>query len=178
VPALPSLEARWKVLSDLLVELRSKGADLPAEVVRDLRLARSLIETLKVAPTGREEITAKIEQMLVSVEAYLLAEAEVKLGPEEAKRWRDKIEEAAAPGEETLAPAEMRFRPGLPRGEHWVRVRVSEDMPREMLETLAAEEGVSARLQPDGFLLVSGEEEKVRAFIRKLAERVRGRPGR
>lgn len=168
---MSSYELRWKVLSDLLVELRSKGADIPPEVVRDLRLARSLIEALKVS--SHEEIISRLDQMLFNVEAYLMAEAEARLGPEEAREWSRRLEQAVA-APPAAREAEMRFRPGLPRGEHWVRIRVSEELPEELLKELAAQEGVSARPQPDGYLLVSGDKEKIRSFVKKLAERMRG----
>jgi len=168
---LAMLEARWKVLSDLLVELRSRGADVPAEVVRDLRLSRSLIEAMRASP-GHPELEAKAEELMLGVEAYLLAEAEVRLGPDRAEEWGRRLEEASL--EAALGPAEVRFRPGLPRDRHWVRVKVSEDLPMDLLRQLASEEGVSAELQQDGFLLVSGDEGKVKAFIRRLAKHIRG----
>ncbi len=169
---MSSYEPRWKVLSDLLVELRSKGAEIPPEVVRDLRLARSLIEAMKVSP--HESVVARLDELLFNVEAYLLAEAEATLGPEGAREWSRRLEEAmTTPPTAAREEAEVRFRPGLPRGEHWVRVRISEELPRELLEQLAAEEGVKASLQPDGYILVSGEREKVRSFIRRLAEHAR-----
>lgn len=166
------LEARWKVLSDLLVVLRSRGADVPAHVVRDLRLARSLIEAMKASP-GHPELAAKAEELLLGVESFLLAEAEFRLGPGEAGEWARKLEEASL--EATPGEPEARFRPGLPRDKHWVRVRISEELPEELLERLAREEGVSTTMQPDGFLLVSGEEEKVKSFVKRLAEHFRSR---
>lgn len=168
---MTSYELRWKVLSDLLVELRARGADIPPEVVRDLRLARSLIEAMRVS--AHEEIISRLDQLLFNVESYLMAEAEVRLGPEEAQRWSKKLEEAFSGAGPALRPAEARFRPGLPRGEHWVRIRVSDELPRELLEELAAQEGVRTRLQPDGYLLVTGDRERVKSFMRKLAEHVR-----
>jgi len=163
---------RWKALSDLLVELRARGAEIPPEIVRDLRSARSLIETLRISPE-RAEVAGMVEQLLINVEAYLLAEAEVRLGPQGAKKWADRISEATQEGEMVELEEKIRFRPGLPRGEHWVRIRISEEIPRELLEALASEEGVSTRLEPDGFLLVSGDKGKVRSFLRKLTERIR-----
>ncbi len=165
---MSSYEPRWKVLSDLLVELRSKGAEIPPEVVRDLRLSRSLIEAMKVSP--HESVVARLDELLFNVEAYLLAETEEVLGPEGAREWSRRLEEAMTAQPTEAREAEVRFRPGLPRGEHWVRVRISEELPRDLLEQLATEEGVKANLQPDGYLLVSGEREKVRSFIRRLAE--------
>jgi len=169
VPSVSSLELRWKVLSDLLVELRAHGAEVPPDVVKDLRSAKSLIEVLKVSPEC-EGVAGRIDALLANVEAFLLAEAEVRLGPEEAKRWGKKLSEAVSRAEVARLEERIRFRPGLPRGEYWVRVRTSDEIPRELVEELAGEEGVSVSPQPDGFLLVSGDRDKVRSFIRRLSE--------
>ena len=169
---MSAFEPRWKALSDLLTELRARGAEIPAHVVEDLRSARSLIEVLKVS-SGREDVAGMVEQLLLGVEAYLLAEAELRLGPAEAEKWAKRISEATFQSEVEALEERLRFRPGLPRGEHWVRVRVSDEIPRELVERLAADEGVSARMQPDGFVLVSGPKEKVMGFVRKLTEHVK-----
>ena len=165
--------ARWRILSDLLVELRAHGADIPPYVVRDLRSARSLIEVLKADP-GCEGVAGRIDMLLTNVESFLLAEVEMRLGPEAAKEWEDRISKAISEAEGASREAGARFRPGLPRGEHWIRVRPSEEIPRELVEELARTEGVSVELQPDGYLLVRGEEGKVKSFVRKMAERLRG----
>jgi len=169
---LSNLELRWRALSDLLTELRARGAEIPPHVVRDLRSARSLIETVRVSPECGEA-AGMAEELLLGIEAYLLAEAEVRLGPEKAEEWARRLSEAAS-GMEIARPAEeVRFRPGLPRGKHWMRVKVSDEIPLDLLERLAEEEGVSARVEPDGFVLISGEKEKVRAVARKLAGHLR-----
>ena len=170
---MSSLELRWRALSDLLTELRARGAEIPPHIVRDLRSARSLIETLRVSPECGEA-AGMAEELLLNVEAYLLAEAEIRLGPEKAEEWARRLSEAAL-GVVAIQPIEeMRFRPGLPRGEHWMRVRISDELPEELLERLAEEEGVSARVEPDGFVLISGEKEKVKALAKRLAEHLRG----
>lgn len=170
---MSSLELRWRALSDLLTELRAKGVEIPPHVVRDLRSARSLIETLRISPECGEA-AGMAEELLLSVEAYLLAEAEVRLGPAKAEEWARRLSEAALSLEAIRPAEEMRFRPGLPRGEHWMRVKISDELPRELLERLAEEEGVSARVEPDGFILISGDKERVKALAKRLAEHVRG----
>ncbi len=170
---MSGLERRWRVLSDLLTLLRSRGADIPPDVVRDLRSARSLIEVLKISPEC-EGAASTVDQLLTNVEFYLLAEAEMRLGRREAKRWEERIS-ASLSEAEVIPETGMRFRPGLPRGEHWVRIRVSDEIPFDLLEELASREGVSTELQPDGFLLVRGDKEKVKSFIRRLAEELKTR---
>jgi len=171
--ALSSLELRWRALSDLLTELRARGVEIPPHIVRDLRSARSLIETLRISPECGEA-AGMAEELLLSVETYLLAEAEIRLGPDKAEEWARKLSEATLDVEAVRPAEEIRFRPGLPRGEHWMRVRISDELPKELLERLAEEEGVSARVEPDGFVLISGEEEKVKALAKRLAEHMRG----
>jgi hypothetical protein len=42
-----SYEEKWKVLADLLAELQEKGETIPADVINDLRSAKTMIQVLK-----------------------------------------------------------------------------------------------------------------------------------
>jgi hypothetical protein len=61
--------------------------------------------------------------------------------------------------------------PGLPRGQKWVRVQITEDTSEKEIKQLAEETGLSSKLQDDGYMLVYGEDEKLKLFLKKSTER-------
>lgn len=168
-------EETWKVLSDLLVELRKKGQPIPTDVVEDLRSAKTMIQVLKADPSHIENIP-KIETFLGKVESHLVFLAQEKFGSGFVDKWLEGLDEArrAVAKEREVAP---RFVSGLPRGEHWVRVKVSKDTPREAVEKLAEEKNLSYKMQENGYMLVSGDSEGIKSFVKAMAERFRSTRG-
>jgi hypothetical protein len=61
-----------------------------------------------------------------------------------------------------------RFVSGLPRGKCWVRVQVSEDTPQRGIENLAEEIGLLHKMQENGFVLVYGDDESMKSFVKRL----------
>jgi hypothetical protein len=63
---------------------------------------------------------------------------------------------------------ESRFIPGLPRDQKWVRVTPIATLPQEKLEQLAVESGLSLKEENDGHLIVFGNAEGIRNFVKKM----------
>ncbi|MGQ9461351.1 MAG: DUF2096 family protein [Candidatus Bathyarchaeaceae archaeon] len=167
-------EERWKVLADLLTELRRKGEKISTDVINDLRSAKTMIQILKVDPTHIENIP-RVETYLGNVESYLIFAAQEKFGSELVERWMKKLEEArTAVKVEEKTGALPRFVPGLPRGKRWMRVQISEDTPQEDVERIAKENKLSCKMQKNGYMLVYGNSESIKTFVKKMAEKVRG----
>jgi hypothetical protein len=166
-------EELWKALADLLTELRKRGEAIPTETMEDLRSAKTMIQVLKAGPTRTENIT-RIETYLENVESYLIFAAQNKFGPEFAERWMRKISRARRKAyEEKEVKVPSRFVPGLPKGKRWVRIQVSEDTPKEYIENLAQENGLSCRMQENEYMLVYGDDEKIKSLVKKMAKRFR-----
>lgn len=166
-------EGLWKLLADLLTELRERGETIPAGVMKDLRSAKTMIQILKADPARKENLP-RIEGYLGKVESYLVFAAQEKLGSEQLDQWMTKLERARGRvyEEEEMVPS--RFVPGLPRDKRWVRIRISEETPREDIERFAEERGLSCRMQENGCMLVYGDGENVKSLMKKIAERFRG----
>jgi len=164
-------EEVWSVLADLLTELRNKEA-IPADVMSDLRSAKTMIQILKADPTHIENIP-RIETYLENVEFCLISVAQEKSGSEYVKRWMKKLEEARRKVPEGEKAAPHRFIPGIPRGKRWVRVQVSEDTPQRGIEKLAEKNELSYEMQEDGYVLVYGKNENLKTFVKKLAGKFR-----
>jgi len=158
----------WKVLADMITELRGKGETIPPNVMNDLRSAKTMIQILKVDPTHFENLP-RIEVYMENVESYLVFTVQEKFGLDYVENWMKKLDKARrAPEEEEKAAP--RFVPGLPRGKHWVRVQISEDMTKDDIKRLAKENKLSSKMQKNGYMLVYGDVEKVKLFVKKMAE--------
>jgi hypothetical protein len=167
-------EEFWKAMADLLSELRNRGEAIPTETIEDLRSAKTMIQILKADPTRIENVT-RIETYLENVESCLISAAQNKFEPEFAEWWMRKIERARRKAyEEKGIKVPSRFVSGLPKGKRWVRIQISEDTPKEYLEKLTREDGLSCRMQENRYMLVYGDDEKIKSFIKKMTKRFRG----
>jgi len=166
-------EEKWNVLADLLTELRRKGEKIPTDIMNDLRSAKTMIQILKADPTHIENIP-RVETYMGSVESYLIFAAQERFGSEFVERWMRKLEEARRVKVQGKAGAPSRFVPGVPRGKRWVRVQISEDTSQEDIERIAKENKLSSKMQKNGYMLVYGNSESIKTFVKKMAEKFRG----
>lgn len=166
-------ERVWKALSDLAVELKKRGRPIQPHVVRNLRSAKTMIQILKADPSC-VECVSRIEGYLEDVEFTLMLEAQELLGAEFVERWMKKLEEARKAPKAAEVEA-VRFVPGAPRGMSWVRVQTSNETPIEIVRDVAEECGLSYKVQESDYVLVFGDKGRIESFLRKVAERVRGR---
>jgi hypothetical protein len=161
----------WKVLDELIAEFRKRSKATPSEVMEDLRAAKTLIQILKADPKRTENVQS-IEAYLGNVEAYLMFEAQSKFGQTFTEEWMKRIQKARETKAENEKPnSSSKFVAGLPRGQKWVRVQVTEDTSEKEIRQLAEETGLSCRLQNDGYLLIYGEGEKLKLFLKKSTEK-------
>jgi hypothetical protein len=164
--------AVWKVLEEMITDLKRRGVAVPTNILNDLRYARTLINVLKADPT-RLETSQKIEEYLNNVEAYLISEGQ-RFGDKYVEEWVKRLEDAS---KKIFEEEEgTRFVPGLPREQRWVRVKPSEEMPVEALKALASELNLSFEMQSDGCLLVYGEDERLKDFVKKMATKYGSKP--
>ncbi|MEM3551320.1 MAG: DUF2096 family protein [Candidatus Bathyarchaeia archaeon] len=161
----------WKVLEEIIIDLRKRGVQVPSKIIEDLRFLKTLINILKADPT-RLETGEKIEEYINNIEGYLIVEGQ-RFGEDYIESWLKRLEEASRtmPEEE-----ELRFIPGLPREQRWIRIKPSEDMPSELLKNLAGELNLSFETQNNGFLLIYGEDEKLKRFVKKMATKYGFKP--
>jgi len=159
----------WNVLADLITEIRKKEETIPKHVMNDLHSAKTMIHILKADPTHVENLS-RIEMYLENVESYLMFTAQEKFGADYVERWMKKLEEARkAPEREEKAP--LKFVAGIPRGEHWVRIQISEETSKSDIERLAKENSLSCKMQKNGYMLVYGDVKKVKEFVKNVAKK-------
>jgi hypothetical protein len=161
--------AAWKVLEQMIADFRKRGITIPAEIMNDLKSAKTLINILKADPC-RIDTSQKIEAYLLNLESYLVSEGQKKLGAKYVEEWLRQLDEASQkPREEEVAEEETRFIPGLPRDQKWIRVKPTAELTLEKIEALAKEVNLSFNVQNDGYLLVFGEDERIKEFVKKMA---------
>ncbi|MDI6690943.1 MAG: DUF2096 family protein [Candidatus Bathyarchaeota archaeon] len=161
--------AVWKVLEEMILEFRKKDIKVPAEVMDNLKSARTMIKILKADPS-RGETMQKIEEYLSEVESYLISEGQKNFGAEYVDKWLKKLDEASMRIPD-LEEEETRFVPGLPREQRWIRVKPSAELPIEKLKALAEESNLLCELQSDCCLLVYGDGERLKEFVKKMAKK-------
>lgn len=156
------------------MDFRKKGVSVPSNVIDDLKYARTLINVLRADPS-RLETTQRIEECLNNVESYLISEGQ-QFGDKYVEEWLKKLEEASRRIDEDEGVS--RFVPGLPREKRWVRVKPSNEMPLDVLRALAEDLNLSHEVQSDGYLLVYGEDKRVKEFVKKMATKYGSKVGK
>jgi hypothetical protein len=160
--------AAWKTLEDLLIELRKKDVQIPANIMEDLRAARSMIELLCSEGTHGEAVT-KAEQYTANVETYLIGQAQEVLEPTEVDEWFRRLEAANMQVETEEELAEDKLVVGVPRNQKWIRIETDSKLPAEYVLKLAGERNLAVNKQADGRLVVYGQPGDVKAFVKQVA---------
>jgi hypothetical protein len=164
-------ERKWKVLADLLIELQKKGKKTPSDIMQDLKSAKTIIHVLKADSTHVESIS-RIENYLRNVEFYAISTAE-KLGPETVQDWLEKLKEPIK--EETGEKKEgSRAIFGVPRDKNWVRIQITEEAPLKKLQKLAKQNKLDCIIQENDHLVVYGEKNNIKSFVRSVAKQFGG----
>ncbi|MDH5753969.1 MAG: DUF2096 domain-containing protein [Candidatus Bathyarchaeota archaeon] len=158
--------AAWKVLEEMITDFRKRGVTVPADVISNLRYAKTLINVLKADPS-RVDTGQKVEEHLRSVESYLVSKGQESFGAGYAEEWLKRLDEASKKVLEE--EEETRFISGLPREQKWIRVKPFAELPSEKLKALADELSLSYNVQNDGCLLVYGKDERIKDFVKKMA---------
>lgn len=165
-------EAVWKVLSDLITEFRRRGETINLQVMSDLHSAKTLIHVWKADP-AKSDCLSQIEVFLENVESTLMLAAYEKFGTPFAEEWMQKLKQAreiTSPKREEAQRALMKPFPIVPKGAKWVRIQVSAETPEKTVKELAANYELRCETQKDGFIIVSGTEKELKAFLQKFAE--------
>ena len=157
--------ATWKLLEEMLIELKKKGVNVPSDIMEDLRAAKSMIK-LSCMKGGGDAIQ-KAEEYTANVEAYLINEAQKIFDSETADQWLRRLEEANAEVcDETKA--ENNFVTGVPRDQKWVRVEPIATLPTERILQIAKEQNLTVKSQSDGRIVVYGQTEEIKIFLKKM----------
>jgi len=160
--------ATWKILEDIIIELRKKGVTIPPNVMTDLKSAKLMINISQVEGS-RGEAAQKVEEYLANVEGYLITEAQKTFGSERVDEWLRRLEAASCEVCEVKEEKkEDKYISGVPRDQKWIRVEPIQSLPPERLKQLAQELNLSVNPQKDGRLVVYGQPENIKEFLKKM----------
>ena len=67
-----------------------------------------------------------------------------------------------------------RFTPGVPRDKSWMRIKISDDIPKEDVKKIVKEDKLLYKMQENGHILVYGNEENVKSFVKRMMKQFRG----
>lgn len=162
----------WKMLESLLAELRKKHVSISSDVTTSLRSAKAMISVYQSDPSYVDSIPT-IENDLMKVESDLINLAKEKVDSKFVEQWLAKLEKARREAESKVEPS-SRFVSGLPKSKHWIRILPSDEILREDIEELTSQMGLSIKMGQNGYIVIYGDEAKVKAFVKKMAERCRG----
>ena len=158
--------ATWKILEELIIELKRNGVSTPPNVINDLRSAKLMIK-ISESVGGKGDVLQKVDEYLGNVESHLINAAQETLGFEKTDQWLRRLEEAnAKTSEEKLE--ENKFITNVPRDQKWIRVEPISDVPTERIQQIAKESNLSVNPQKDGRLVVYGQRERIKEFLKKL----------
>jgi hypothetical protein len=158
--------ATWKILEDLMVELKKKGITIPSNVINDLRSAKLMIKISESAgDTG--DLSQKVEEYLGNVESFLINEAQITLSPEIVDLWLRRLEDGTAETSEAKIE-ENKFITNVPRDQKWVRVEPINNLPTKCILQIAKGSNLSVNPQKDGRLVVYGQPEAIKEFLKKM----------
>jgi len=163
--------ALWKLMADLIRELKRRGESIPPQVMDDLRSAKTMLEIAKI-DRSNVEVTMRIEEYLNNLESYLLPLAREKLGEEHIDKLMKDIAEAQRNMSTPKKKEERRFPVGAPRDKHWIRIKPTEEMPLNAIREVCGETGLKHDLQEDGYVLIYGEKEQIKEFVKRTARRL------
>jgi hypothetical protein len=160
--------ASWKLLEDMMLELKKAGATISPKVIEDLRGARSMLKLSCMEGTQGEALQ-KAEEYLANVEAYVMTEGQKAFGDEKVDGWLRQLEDANIEVCAEPSAAEGKFVVGVPRDQKWVRVEPTGEWTKERIQKIADEQSLQVKPQADGKLVVYGQPENLKAFVKKMA---------
>lgn len=165
------IEQTWLILVELFTDLKKKNVEIPDEVTKNIRLARSTINFYKSDPNNPEMMNElrRINNLLNSVQNTLLDFSD-EIGEEYKEEWIESLKRAARG--ETVIEKEVsapKFVVGAPAGFSMVRVNFNEPMSEERINDIAEEYGIIIEFEEDNIIALYGDKEKVKESLKEIA---------
>lgn len=164
-------ESLWKNLEALMVELTKRGTNIPKEFIDDLKSAKTMINIYKTDPTSLD-ITTDIELYIGKIEPSLLYLAESDVSKEYADKWLKKINSARTMEKNEQTVTKTKYVSGVSKGEYWIRMKSSGLINEAEMGELLRKLNLSCSMQENDYLLIRGNEEKVKTFVKEVGKRI------
>jgi len=152
-----------------MLELNKKAFETPPSVISDFRSAKLMIKIVD-GGDNRGDSAMKLEEILGNLESELITEAQNVMNVEEVDDWLKRLSEASSQTCEIKGETEFTLITGVPRDQKWIRVEPIPSLPTLRLKQIAKENSLSVNQQKDGRLVVYGQQEGIKAFLKKMTE--------
>jgi hypothetical protein len=166
--------AVWKVLEEMITDFKKNQVAVPAEVIGDLKSAKTIIKILKADPTCGEN-AQKIDEYLRNVESYLISEGQRMFGQRYVDEWLQKVDKAGRKIIDEEEEADTKFVSGVTGERKWIRLAATKELSLEKLKTLAREMNLTCQVQDDEHLIVLGSDASLKDFVKKIAAKQKSR---
>ncbi len=165
------IEQTWLILVELFTDLKNKNMDIPDEITKEIRLARSTINFYTSDPTNPEMMNElrRINEFLNSIQDTLIDLAG-EVSEEYQEEWVDKLKRASM-GETVIEkePSSPKFVVGAPAGFSMVRVTFKEPISEERLNYIAEEYGIIIEFEEDDVIAIYGDKDNVKKSLKEIA---------
>lgn len=165
-------EALWKLMADLVSELKKSGESIPDYVMKDLRAAKTMMEIMKADPSRTENLL-RTEEYFSKVESHIVPAAKNKLGEQYVHEWLSKVAEAQRTRQSWEPQPPKRFPVGVPRDKQWIRLEPTIELPMEKIKRMSKQLGLKLATQDNGCILIIGADEQVKEFVKRTAQLLR-----
>jgi hypothetical protein len=165
------MEQTWLILVELFTDLKKNDIQVPKEVSKNIRLARTTINFYKSDPTNPEMMNElkRINEFLNSIQDILIDLAG-EISEEYQEEWVESLMRAAR-GEKVIDKevSTPKFVVGAPAGFSMVRVTFKEPISEERLNDIAEEYGIIIEFESDDVVALYGDKEKVKESLKEIA---------
>ncbi len=172
---LQRAEQVWWVLVRLFGDLARKDIKLDAQLARELRNCRSMINFVAshICPECDIELANErlpdLQHSLAKVKHDIVATA-ICVCDDYAKDWISEIDKAERSELREIPSLGPRFVPGLPRNNSiaWTRITLSRPVSKEKVEEISRILGVSVKAENSVHFVVRGEKKTVKKAVEML----------
>lgn len=171
-----SYEKLWNTLAELTTAIAKKSRRLQPEIIAELRSTRSLINILKTTSKEidlEDDVIPRIEVQLLVLKSNLVSKA-ANLGEEFLSLWMDRLQQVYSETAEVKQTKSTRFIPHIARNQYWMRIKITNKTPIELVKDVSSMLDVSIKHLDDEHVLVYGDKKVVLNFLKETAKRVKG----
>ncbi len=168
-------EKLWNTLAELTTAIAKKSRRLQPEIIAELRSTRSLINILKTASKQvdlEDDVVPRIEAQLLNIKSNLVSKA-ANLGEEFLSLWMGKLQQVYTETAEVKQTKSRRFIPRIARNQYWMRIKITNKTPIELIKDVSSMFDVSIKQLDDEHILVYSDKKVVHNFVKETAKRVR-----
>ena len=156
--------AVWKVLEEIIIELRKKAVETPKEIINDLKSAKVLLEINGSDSVQKDKMN--IEKYLDNIEIHVFNEMQNKFESKIVEEWLKRLCEART--KECHLEKENKFISGIPRNKKWIRMKSIPELSKNIIEKNAKDKKLIIRSHKDGKFTIYGKDEDIKKFIKKI----------